>query len=340
MNKPVRNALIIVSASILLGAVGGWFARRTDSPLGPMPRLVLAAEPVPSSSPVWIAEHNGYFRDEGVLVEIREFESGRTALFTMLDQGGIDLATAAQTPVVAKSFGRNDYAIVANMMSSDQDVKLIARRDRGIASAQDLRAKTVGVTSGSSGHFFLNLFLAYHQLQSADVKLCDLEPAQLGRALIAGEVDAVATWEPHIYRTRKALGENAVLLPSRNIYREDFYFVARKELIHTQGEGLKRFLRAIERAHRFMRNDDRAARDIVQRRLKIDQEIIEATWEQFHFTLNLDQSILVALEDEARWAMENNQTDVPRMPNYLEYIHSDALLAVRPEAVTIAGRKR
>jgi NitT/TauT family transport system substrate-binding protein len=324
----------------VVGALGWWAAHRSGKNSAPLEHIILAVEPVPPASPVWIAQHNGYFQEEGVAVETREFESGRTALFTMLEQGGIDIATAAQTPVISKSFGRTDYAIIGGMMTSDQDVKFLARRDRGIDSPADLKGKTIGVTSGSSGHFFLGLFLAYYQLQLPDVKIRDLEPAELGDALVAGEVDAVATWEPHIYRARKALGQQAVLLPSRNIYREDFYFIARKEFIAHHSEALRRFLRAIDKAEQFVHQNRAETLVIIQNRLKVDPAILAATWDEFQFELSLDESILVSLEDEARWAIENKLTESNTVPNYLSFIHTDALLAVKPEAVTIPGRKR
>lgn len=341
-SRYVGLGLLLVGLLVGLGLLAALLrASRADvAHVGPPERLVLAAETVPHASAVWVAEHQGYYRDEGVEVQVREFESGRTALFTMLDSGGIDIATAAQTPVVSKSFGRADYAIVANMVSSDSDIKLLARRDRSIWSPADLRGKTVGITSGSSGHFFLELFLAYHDLRFTDIKILDLEPARLGAALVRGEADAVATWEPHIYEARKALAEKAVLLPSEGMYREDFYFIARKEFIASHPQALVRFLRASDRASRFIAAHPALAMAIVVRRLNMDREILTATWSDFRFGLSLDQSVLLGLEDEARWAMENRQTAATRMPNYLDYLHTDALLAVNPEAVTVAGRGR
>jgi ABC-type nitrate/sulfonate/bicarbonate transport system substrate-binding protein len=300
-------------------------------------KIVLGAETVPHSSPIWIAENRGYFLEQGLTVEIKEFESGRTALRSMLDAEGIDIVTAAQTPVVLNSFSRNDYAIVGGMVYSENDVKLLARQDKGITAAADLKGKSVGMTAGSSGHFFLGLFMSYFRMRASDLRTVDLEPAYLSQALIEGRVDAIATWEPHIYNARKVLGDNAFLLSSGGIYRTDFYFVARKAFIQDNSDALRRFLRAIEKAEGFIRKNNKEAKEIVVQRLKMDRSILNETWDNFRFALFLDQSILTSLEDEARWAIRSRLTDASKVPNYLGYLHIDALTAVKPEAVQIAG---
>jgi len=301
-------------------------------------KIVVGAETVAQASPVWIAEKKGYFKEEGLDVEVREFESGRTAMRAMLRADDIDIVTAAQTPVVFNSFGRSDYAIIGNMVYSDNDVKILVRRDRKISSPSDLKGKTVGITAGSSGHFFLNLFLIYNGLQMADVKTIDIEATRLPQALIDGQVDAIATWEPHIYKAKKALGDRILLLPGRGMYREDFYLIARKSFIQKHPEALRRFLRAIEKGEEFILKNKKEAMDIVGQRLKLNKEIMDATWDDFQFSLSLDQSTLVALEDEARWAIRNKLTDAAKVPNYLDYVYTDSLRAVKPGAVTITGR--
>jgi NitT/TauT family transport system substrate-binding protein len=301
-------------------------------------KIVIGTEAVAQSSPIWIAEGKGFFLKEGLDVEIREFESGRTALRTMLNDEGIDIVTAAQTPVVSNSFKRNDYAIVGNIFYSENDVKILARRDKGIKFPVDLKGKTVGITVGSSGHFFLSLFLSLERIAMSDVTTIDLEATHLAQALVEGQVDAIATWEPHIYKAAKALGEKSLILPSGGIYREDYYLVARKDFIKNRTEALKRFLRAIKKGEEFIQKNRKEAIAMITQRLKMDKEILMATWGYFSFQLFLDQSILLSLEDNARWAISNKHTDSSKMPNYLDYICTDALKAIDPSAVMVAGR--
>lgn len=113
---------------------------------------------------VWVAEHEGYFKQVGLDVEIQEYPSGKTALATMLETQKLDMVTAAQTPVMFNSFSRDDYAIMATMVHSDNDSKVLARKDHGIQSPADLRGKKIGVTKGSTGHFFLSRFLIQYGL--------------------------------------------------------------------------------------------------------------------------------------------------------------------------------
>ena len=176
----------------------------------PLEKIVLGTQAIVQLSPVWIAEKKGYFKEEGLQVEIREFASGRAALQTMLNEKGIDLATASQTPVIFNSFHRNDYAVIGGMVYSDKDIKILARQDRGIKAPEDLKGKIVGITTGTAGQFFLSLFLTYHQMPMSDLKIVDLKPDRLSQALIEGQVDAIVTWEPYINQARKALGDKAL----------------------------------------------------------------------------------------------------------------------------------
>ena len=57
--------------------------------------------------------------------------------------------------------------------------------------------------------------------------------------------------------------------------------------------------------------------------------------EDFIFELSLDQSLVMTLEDEARWAINSKLTDIEEVPNYIDYIDMSALQEVNPEAVSL-----
>lgn len=287
------------------------------------------------TSAVMVAENKGYFKEEGLNVKMKEFDSGRNALASMLENKDIDICTVAQTPVVFHSFNRDDFVIIGAMVYSYNDVKVLVRQDKGINKPMDLIGRKVGVTRGSTGHFYLSIFLNYNGLSCSDVNEIDINASELPQALADGRVDAISTWEPHNMNAIKLLGEKTLLLHGGDIFREDFYFVVHKSFIKDNPETLKMFLKAIERGEKFIHGNKDESITIVSERLKIDKESTASVWDDFNFQLILDQSIFVSLEAEARWAIRVGLTEEKEVPNYLGFIYTDALEAVKPEAVTI-----
>jgi NitT/TauT family transport system substrate-binding protein len=335
-NEKIRLTVVAMGIGALaLAAYVFLFPRGLEKPSGPLEKITFGVDVSVISAPVWVAESRRYFQSEGLDVEIKDYPSGRTALVDMLDRGNLNMVTVAQTPVMYNSFSRNNYAIIAAMACSYEDVLLLARGERGIRTSADLKGKKIGTPAGSSGHFFLGLFLITGGLRISDVTVLDIDAPDLPGALADGRVDAIAIWQPHIHNAQKLMLGKTILLPSRNIYREDFYLVPTQDFIKKNPAALKRFLKAIDRAETFIRDNRDEAVNIVSRRLKIERETVDSFWNSYEFRLFLDQTVLTDLEAEARWAIKNKYTPAVKVPDYLDFIYPDALLAIKPEAVNI-----
>jgi hypothetical protein len=44
------------------------------------------------------------------------------------------------------------------------------------------------------------------------------------------------------------------------------------------------------------------------------------------------------MKDEAQWLIDSHFTNEKAIPNFVSYIYTDALKAVKPESVSIIGR--
>lgn len=340
LRKRTPRLMIFIAWCVLCILIGGalWFVAATRIPnySGTVGHIRLAAEEGLLASTVWVAEKNGYFADVGLDVEVTKFSSGRAALSALLQkESTIDIATVAQTPVVLNSFVRDDFGIIASMVSSPNDIKIIARKDRKMSTPRDLRGKKIGMTEHSTGHYFLGLFLAQNGLSLHDVQTVDMDASTLSEAISDGKVDAIASWEPHIYKAKKALGENGLIFESRGTFREDFYFAVFREYAETHPDVLKRFLMAIDRAAVFMKKNPLGSQAIVAARLNVDPEFVASVWNDFSFEIFLDQAILLTLEQQARWMAKNDIVTKAIAPNYLEFIYAETLESVKPEAMTI-----
>ena len=58
-------------------------------------------------------------------------------------------------------------------------------------------------------------------------------------------------------------------------------------------------------------------------------------WSRNQLALSLDQSLILAMEDEARWMMRSGLTTETTVPDFAAYVYSEALQDVKPEAVNI-----
>ena len=65
--------------------------------------------------------------------------------------------------------------------------------------------------------------------------------------------------------------------------------------------------------------------------------ILDKVWSQNQFSLSLDQSLILAMQDEAQWLISNNLTNATTVPNFINYVYRDGLKSVKPGAVNIIG---
>lgn len=132
--------------------------------------LTIAVSRTSLSLPLYVAETQKFFSDEGLVVRTVECLGGQRCIKQMFE-GEVQLATASKLPVMFNSFSRTDYAIVATFVTSPLDVKLVARKSAGIGSAAQLIGKRVGTVKGASAHYFLDTFLLINGLDPKKVDL-------------------------------------------------------------------------------------------------------------------------------------------------------------------------
>jgi NitT/TauT family transport system substrate-binding protein len=97
-------------------------------------------------------------------------------------------------------------------------------------------------------------------------------------------------------------------------------------------------LRAVISAERFIIEKPAEAQQIVASHLRVDKAVVAAAWNDFYFRIALDQSLLVNLENQARWAIRNKLVTGTEVPNFMGSLYPEALKAVRPDSVTTGVR--
>jgi NitT/TauT family transport system substrate-binding protein len=283
---------------------------------------------------VFIAQVKGYFANAGLHVTLQSYTTGKEALDAALERRA-ELATVADIPIMFAIMKGHPVSIVATIFTEEKDPGVIGRKDKGILTPADLNGKRIGVTLGTSGHFMLDALLLRHKLSTNDVTLHNLQPQEIAEALLQGDVDAVATWEPYLGALRTQLGANGTIFDSEGIYEVPFNIAGMRDYVASHPGMIKQLVRALVRAERLCRDEPDAARQIIASAMNVSLEKLQGLWPSYRFNVTLDQSLLLTLEDETRWAIKNELTDRTDIPNYLDHVYLDALEAVTPAAVTI-----
>lgn len=329
MKKVLVNGLAILAAvSFIQGCT------KEEPPYtGTVEKVTIAAYAGDSGALVYIAENQGYFKENGLDVTIKDYEAGKLATDALL-AGEADISTAAGFVFVSNSFNNPDLRILGTVATAEV-TKLVARKDHGIKGIQDLKEKKIGVTRKSAGEFFLGRFLTFNGISSRDVEIVDLKPSAIVEAISNGEISAAFTWEPNIYNIKNRLGQNVISWPGQG--GQDFYFIliSKENWIKSHPSAVERLLKALIQASQFIRNKEIEAKKFVSNRFNYKSHYINYSWPVHNFGVKLPQALLLAMEDQARWRIENKLTNKLKVPNYLDYIYVDGLEAVNPEAVTI-----
>ena len=297
--------------------------------------LSIAVSKTPLSAPFYVAYAKGFFHAQGLEVTLVDTVGGHRCLQAVFD-GEVEMGTVSDYPIMMNSFKRKDFSIVTTFVSSENDVKLIGRKSLGVTQVANLQGKKIGTVTGASSHYFLDRFLLFNGMEINDVKVVHVSAENMTMALKNGDVDALSAWEPFGYLSQKQLGDDAVIFPRSTYYRETFNLVTTNNYVKQSTKKIKKLLIALDQAVTFMHEQPSEAQSILVERLKLDNKFIDWVWGDFDFKLSLDQSLILTLENEGRWAMENNLVSGDKLPNYLNYIYFDVMNAVDADAVTIS----
>jgi len=329
----VAAAVLVAVLAAVIGLAWLLHARQDDA--GTMDSLTMAYSPFESTALVWIAEDRHFFRRNGLNVTPRKYDTGAGALDGMLN-GEADLVVGtAEFPLVGRAFQHAQIRTIGSIAKSDY-IYLIGRKDRGIKTVADLKGKRVGTTLGTIAEFFLGRFLTLHGMTMQDIILVNVKtPAAWVDAVVNGDIDAIATAQPYANDAEQRLGANAVVWSAQSSQPLYTQVIAGSAWITTHPEIVSRFLTSLAAAEEYAVRRPAEAKAIVRKRLHLDAAYMETVWSQNQFSLSLDQSQILVMEDEARWMIKNNPTGEKQMPNFLDYIAEDTLKAIKPEAVNI-----
>jgi NitT/TauT family transport system substrate-binding protein len=301
----------------------------------PIESIVISYAPFETLALLWTADEQGYFTRNGINATFRKYDTGAGALDAVL-KGEADIAAGtAEFPLVGRAFKKEKIRTIGSI-DKIEHINVVARKDRGIEQIRDLKGKKVGTTLGTVAEFYLGRLLELNGMTMQDITVVDLKtPLEWVNAVVDGEIDAVVTAQPHANAAIDALGAKAVVWSAQSNQPMYALVVATDGWIKAHPALVNKFLKSLAQAEEYVIRNPAEAKTILQKRLNLDAAYMETVWSQNQYGLSLDQSLILAMEDEARWMIGNGLTSEKEVPDFLNYIYTSGLEAVKPEAVRI-----
>jgi len=142
----------------------------------------------PDHAPIFVAEQQGFFKQEGLDVKIITPADPNDPP-KLVAAGKADLAITYQPQLVMQVAQGLPLTRIATLIATPLDC-LAVNADSNIKAIADLKGKTIGYSSGAVDSAMLSVMLAQNGLSLKDVKLIDVN-YDLTQALLTHRVDAI-----------------------------------------------------------------------------------------------------------------------------------------------------
>lgn len=247
--------------------------------------LAIGAEPMRigwvyamANAPALVAQERGFFREQGVNVELRRFNSGPLIIHA-LEAGDLDMAYIGVPPVYQAVEKGLDVKIVSKVNYGQ--AALIVNTDSPIKTLQDLRGKKIaGIRRGSGMDILLRGFVLKEKAgldPDTDVKIVNMPSKMMEASVYRHVVDAAFTWEPYV--SMAILTNHARLLLDMNevIPHYPWYvLVATSKTCKTKRDTLQKVLNANQQAIDYLNKEQDAGNIILIREFNL-REIVSST---------------------------------------------------------------
>ena len=209
--------------------------------------------------PLFIALEKGYFKDEGLDVQITPFQQGIDQL-PALTNGQLDIGSTGPDPGYFNAFARGIQMKVTGFYEvvtpANKGLAMLVRKDLvdsgKYQSPKDLKGLNFGVISpNSSNMVYVKRFLAKDGLTLKDVNLVTLPFPDMLPAITNKRVDVVEEIQPFILQAEnqslaKSVATSGELVPGA----PQFMLLYTPDFMTKQPEAARRFMVAFMRGQR------------------------------------------------------------------------------------------
>ncbi|MFZ5825441.1 MAG: MetQ/NlpA family ABC transporter substrate-binding protein [Bacillota bacterium] len=280
MKRKFTLVMALVLMTALLAACGGSkpgdvYSKKEAAPEAPV-HLKIGQLPIVDGLPFWVAEKNGYYKQQNVTVELITFKSAleRDAA---LEGGQIDGTLTDITGAVTMYEKGTKLQIASLALGATKDegaFAILAAPNSGITSVEQLKGVDIGISTNSVIHYVTDKLLLENGFKPEEIKVTNIPQIPVRfEALMSGQIKAATLPEP-LLSLAVAKGAKVILddTKAKQNYSHSV-IVFTDKAIQEKGQGIKRFFIAYNLAVLDIRDKAEDYRDLLAEKAKLPAEI-------------------------------------------------------------------
>lgn len=225
-----------------------------------------------ANAPVLIAEQQGYYKDEGLDVDLKALGDG-PVIQQALAAGELDVAYVG-TPPVYQWYARGLKSVILAKVNYGQ-AAVLAGSQTSIHSLEELKGhKLAGVKKGSGMDVLLRGYVLQEHARldpDKDLDIIDLPPGNMNAALDRGIVDAAFSWEPFVSQALLRGSARLLLDVNQALPEYPWYVViGLPKTLQERPDDVVKLLRAHRRAIDFLNQHPAQANKIIATAFKLE----------------------------------------------------------------------
>jgi NitT/TauT family transport system substrate-binding protein len=232
-----------------------------------------------ANADIAVAQAQGYFKQQGIGVEVQNFGSGLKVVQAVVS-GGIDIGASSIEPVVSAGTRGQSLPIIG-AYTDRLAVSMVT--PKSITDASELRGKRLGIQDvGAFREVMTRLVLRTKKMTPDDVSYRPVESNGYTGALLAGHIQSgILQPEQAVDAMAKDDGYHVL----EDLYKVDpnyFYgtYFTKGPWLKQNGDSAERFLAAITQAHRFMYENKAETVKIVAKATGFSPQVITKAYDR------------------------------------------------------------
>jgi NitT/TauT family transport system substrate-binding protein len=235
--------------------------------------------------PCWVALEKGFFKKEGVKVEVAGIFKAGPELMSAFAAGALDMGYVGVAPATTAVANKTARVVVLAQVNTEGSA-IVVKKDGKVQNIPELVGKSAAVPGHATvqDSLFRRALLKF-KTEPDQVKIMVLKPPEMIGALRTDQIDAFIAWEPYPAKA-VTMGVGRILASSRDIWKDHpcCVLAADVKFLEMQLEKAKGVVRGHVKAIDFIRQHRDEAIKIGMKYTGMDEASIRMAMENVTYT--------------------------------------------------------